>query len=154
MEKNGRIIFTMTARQRLKLLQWFKHERAAQITGYCTHHLIFSKKKLELVGNSQVIPRLSLLAAIYPILLENNIHSDYIIHTSWIHSNRLLDGCSPTEVQLSMCSWHAAAVYFYFHREVDSWCLIFKRLLLLYRSWHICALGKMPFSYQGSSNNW
>ena len=40
-------------------------------------------KELELVGDSQVIPRLCLL--LYAILFEYNIHSDYVNRSSTEH---------------------------------------------------------------------
>ena len=40
-------------------------------------------KELELVGDSQVIPRLCLL--LYAILFEYNIHNDYINRSSTEH---------------------------------------------------------------------
>ena len=51
-----------------------------QCTVLTTYH---SKKELELVGDSQVIPRLCLL--LYAILFEYNIHSNYVKRSSIEH---------------------------------------------------------------------
>ena len=48
-------------------------------------------KELELVGDSQVIPRLCLL--LYAILFEYNIHSDYVNRNSTEHVFMLGNAC-------------------------------------------------------------